>query len=177
MRILIDVDGVIARFTKSVCELFNHPYEEPKEFEIHKMLGVSKSYFWKIIDKQGYEFWANIEPYSYFDELIKEIRIIDKDFCLLTSPSLSPDCIKGKLLWIQKHFGRGFRNYIFAPANHKKQLSMPGRILIDDRKQTIYGWNEMGGRGILFPQPYNSSFVPSEDEIVSYISEEISLYI
>jgi 5'(3')-deoxyribonucleotidase len=176
MRVYCDLDGVLCNWTKGVCDLFSIDYREPDVYDITKMLGVPQKQMWEKIDEKGHLFWSNLENYPWFDELIERLKVIDKNFCILTSPSKCPNCVKGKLQWIQKKFGNHFRNYIFAPAKLKKELAGPNKILIDDKLENILDWNNNGGHGILFPQPYNVPYhlLPDSKNIVNYILKHIS---
>ena len=175
MRLFLDLDGFLVNWTKGVCDLFSVDYREPDVYDVSKMLGISKNQMWKKIDDEGYLFWSNLEKYPWFEEMIERIKLVDKDFCLLTSPSKCPNCVKGKLEWIHKHFGNNFRNYIFAPAKLKKELAGPNKVLIDDRLSNIKEWGENSGYGILFPQPYNYPIhlVPDKEEIVDYVLKQL----
>jgi hypothetical protein len=80
--------------------------------------------------------WRNLPEYSWardlYDSLIKLGEVV---FC--TSPSWSPDCPKGKLLWLQDRFGKGFREYVFT--NKKYLLAKPNSYL--NNSILLYGTN------------------------------------
>jgi len=175
MKLFLDLDGVLCNWTKGVCDLFCVDYKEPDVYDISKMLGIPQSQMWKKIDEAGYSFWANLEPYPWFNEIIEKVKKVDKNFCLLTSPSKCPNCVKGKLEWIHNHFGWGFRNYIFAPSQLKQEVAGKNKILIDDRLSNIKEWDDNGGYGILFPQPYNfpNYLLPDREDLVDYVLKQL----
>lgn len=179
ISLYIDLDGVLCNFVKGCFDLFEEEFIPERwpdgEWEIGKVLGISKNHFWRIIDGGGHDFWANLEPLPWFDELVQLSNSIDPNFHLLTSPSRNPNCSKGKMIWIQKHFGWDFRRFILASAKSKHHCSGPNRILIDDKPSNIEDWIAAGGTGILFPTVWNTPFdqIPHDSKIVEHISEKI----
>lgn len=174
MNIYLDIDGVLADFTGAALSMFGHPSDtKVAHEEITDFLGISKEEFWTLIDSKGSDYWANLEPFPWFNDLVKEVKKLDKDFCLLSSPSRNASCLKGKVRWIQKHFGPHFRNYILTPAHLKYRVcSGPSDVLIDDNTKNIFEWtNKRNGYGILFPMPWNTSV--SIDNKVGYISASL----
>ena len=150
------MDGVCCDFCKATFELFDR-----KEFidnwpigkvKVEEVLEISRGYFWSKLDRAGGDFWKNIEEFPWFKELHRELKqrgtVI---FC--TSPSQDPECVKGKLQWLQNRFGRHFRDYVFM--DKKYLLAKPNTLLIDDMDYQIENFSTHGGRGILFPQNWN----------------------
>ena len=75
------------------------------------------------------------------------------DVVFLSSSTLDPFCLAGKLRWLQGELGKNFRNYIFTPI--KDAMNFHNAILIDDKEETI---RKVGvEHGVLFPQPWNSN--------------------
>lgn len=157
-RIFLDMDGVLANFTQSAGRVFGKGPEELDwslgHDEAHQIVGVSgPGEFWAAIDKEGPEFWANMDPFPWRDELW--------DLCesfapvtIATSPSRKPASSMGKVQWLQKWKGEKFRDYILIPKM-KHLLARPLTVLIDDHDKHIEGWSNAGGIGITFPQPWN----------------------
>lgn len=171
--IYLDLDGVCTEFINS-CIVANNldpnviiPLWKEKfrgEFSAYKVFGIKNSEFWKNVEKQGEEFWSEMGTYPWFKELYSELCKIGKVY-FLTSPSQSPNSLSGKLKWLQKHFGRGFKDYIITPQ--KELLATEKSYLIDDYPENIDKFKTAGGNGVLFPQFWNT-----KDEIedkVTYI--------
>lgn len=169
--IFVDLDGVVSNFTKGVCDIFEKPYKEPESYDLYKELGVSEDEMWGEINSRRWKFWTNLELYPWANHLIEVVKELDPYFSFLTAPSLSADCVKGKRIWLKRHFPD--ENFVMAPAKLKCLLSQKGRILIDDKKRNIDDWISAGGKGILFPQPYN--FEIGEKSVVDYVYSQIEV--
>lgn len=163
--IYVDYDGVFVDFCKSGFKLFNKKYDLdsfPPVKDVTEAIGVDKKTFWQAVDNAGVSFWAYLEKYTWSDELISFVKEYckdnDTDWRILSAPSLNSTCAMGKVESFQHHFGYHFRKYILAPAADKPLLcNSKDDVLIDDRESTIISWREKGGKGILFPQPWNSN--------------------
>lgn len=162
--IFLDLDGVVFDFSKAAFAAhgfsFDGVYPDSKDDEdfcVSSLIGITKSEFWSKIDALGHEFWARLEKYSHSQELIDLVKSYD-EFILLTAPSDSYDCEKGKKIAIKELFGSRFKNYIFTPKKNKKLLAyVPGAVLIDDTPQNCTTFIETGGKAILFPEHRNKN--------------------
>ncbi len=156
--IFIDLDGVLCDMVGSALRVHNR--QDVLEtwvkgmYDIEDVLGIAKNHFWKVIDSHGYEFWSELEPYPWMDQLYRAALRITDNVILCTKPSKAHFSSGGKHQWILQNFGSQFRNYIITP--HKHHCSAPGRVLIDDSEKNIEEWRHQGGTGILFPQVWNS---------------------
>lgn len=162
MTVFVDMDGVLVDFVGAVCRLFHKDPEQLPEWDwskgrsLHVPLGLEKeSDMWEVIDRHGPSFWASLEPYPWWRELLHWCGQLGKTY-LCSTPSLSNYSVDGKLLWIHKHLGKLFRNYIFTAAP-KHLLANSRSVLIDDYGSTIEKFCKAGGHGILFPQPWNDA--------------------
>jgi len=160
MIILLDLDGVCVDFISGVSELLGRDIDHNNwpikgEFALEKIYDAPINMIWKIIDNEGPEFWARLTPYIDFFPMYNLLCKYGKVyFC--TSPSISSDCVKGKLMWLQDKFGMGFRNYIFTCKKHL--LAGPDRVLIDDSDMHCEKFAEAGGRSILYPRLWNKNY-------------------
>lgn len=159
-HIFVDIDGVLADFTSAALAV--HDRAEimatwpAGERDIPKVLGLSRTKYWKGIDGLGCEFWSELVPYPWFKELISLIESFGP-FSLLTAPALAPHCLEGKVMWIYKNFprenGRLFGDFLIGREKHL--LASPRRILIDDAEHNADQFTKHGGHSILFPQIWN----------------------
>jgi 5'(3')-deoxyribonucleotidase len=157
------MDGVLTDFVSAALRLHGRPgalHDWPRgERDIPKMLNLTRTQYWKLIDAQGADFWASLEPFSWFGELVALAREF-APVTVLTSPSLAPSCLEGKVRWLYAHFpkekGRHFSDFLIG--NQKHLLAQPGRVLVDDAEANVEAFRSAGGQAILFPQVWNENY-------------------
>ncbi len=162
VRIFVDLDGVLVDFISAALECHGATIARddwpPAEWSVPKILGISKSEFWRKIDDLGHTFWADLQPYAWKDPLIAAVSSIDSRWTIATAPSMNPACPHGKILWMRKHLpkesNRDFMRFMIGRDKHA--LAGPSAILIDDSDEKINDFTAAGGIGILFPQPWNT---------------------
>lgn len=173
-RILLDVDGVLADWVAGVCRLFDRDQSEMEaewghDYDICSVLGCSTSEMWRRVDEAGEDFWANLEPYPWADQLYDLCRSLAPT-TILTSPSHDPTSLAGKLRWLDEHMGKGehFRKFLIGPD--KVACARPGALLIDDRDANCDDFRSYGGQAIVFPRPWNvfRPFVGNELEFIKH---------
>jgi hypothetical protein len=155
--IFCDLDGVLVDFDKG--------YKELTGISTKHQNAQNKEYFWKLfrdsLEKKGIsekKYWEDLEWMSDGKQLWNYIS--PHNPYILTAPSVNHDLPadvkyklshnesqQGKTQWVKRL--NNMRELKFKASNFKKDLSKKGRILIDDRKPTIEGWNSKGGIGIL----------------------------
>lgn len=111
--------------------------------------------FWKSLQR---DFWATLPRSSEFNILLgKALTLVDrKNISILTCPVEDPDCLAGKLEWIQYYLPAWLhRQYIMTPQKHLL-AHCPGALLIDDCDKNIDLFRLHGGQAILVPRPWNS---------------------
>lgn len=170
MNVYVDMDGVLADFFGSALRVNNsNGTGYPKgEYQIQKYLNISTNQFWENIDAAGEEFWFDLGMCNGAEELWQIVEPYNP--IVLTSPSMQPHCVSGKLKWLQKVFGRDFRDYIFCPAQHKRLLANPNSILIEDGEKNIEQWENNRGFGLLWPHIGNSSDWTIDEALDALIS-------
>lgn len=159
-HIFLDVDGVLADFTTAALQVHGRLDAISSwpigERDVPKVLGISRTQYWKLIDEQGADFWENLEPYPWFEELISLVRCY-APLTLLTASTLSPHCSSGKVAWISKQFpktnGRTFTDFLIGRQKHL--LAGDRRVLIDDAELMVDDFTKSGGHGTLFPRKWN----------------------
>lgn len=153
--IYLDLDGVCCDFNKAALAIFGR--EDlilHKDYSISKLMGLTDKEFWEEITKKKENFWRDLEEYPWFDEMYKELKKIgDVYFC--SAPTLDPNCVKGKLMWLQDRLGFNFKNYIFI--GDKFLLARKDNFLIDDFEDQCKKFGDHGGKIVLFPQEWNKN--------------------
>ncbi len=155
--IFCDLDGVLVDFDKGYEELTGiktHHADRQGSQHFWDLFrnsltekGISEKQYWERLEwmPDGKQLWDYISPYNPY---------------ILTAPSVNHDLpadVKYKLSHNESKQGKtewvkrldNMRELKFKASKFKKDLSKKGRILIDDRKPTIDGWNLKGGIGIL----------------------------
>lgn len=170
----LDMDGVCCDFCNAAGGLFGLPKIDENwpigVKKISEFLGIDTATFWNKIDEKGPEFWSEMPEYAWFVDLHTSLKLLgDVVFC--SSPSLDSNSPKGKLQWLQKRFGKEFRNYVFT--NKKYYLAnYIDSILIDDDDEYVALFKKAGGKAILFPQSWNGNSHIRGNK-VSYVIQEI----
>jgi len=178
MIIYLDLDGVACRFVDYAFQAHGREFAPecwpPGEYDIAKVLGMTENRFWRIIDQHGAAFWRELEEYSWFESLYTELSRLGRVY-FVSAPNHSPASASGKVLWLQDRFGDGFQDYILTREKHL--LSRGGTVLIDDSDANVDAFNRGGGRGILFPQVWNSKYRLAGQDPVDYVLNEVFSYL
>ena len=161
-HIFLDMDGVITDFTTAVLRLHGKTKlmsTWPRgERDIPKVLGISRTKYWEMIDSQGAAFWHSLQPLPWFADLLALIREFGP-MTILSAPSLSPASLEGKAHWLYEHFpkvkGKRFTDFLFGTQKHL--LAGKDRVLIDDSDENVERFRNAGGHAILFPQVWNAN--------------------
>ncbi len=170
-RILLDVDDTLNSFTMYVlnrmgCPVGRYEYDEFPRDCGYDILGaynqlrikgspeVTKSQFWNSITR---EVWAGAPKSREFQFILDHSTQLvgEENVCLLTSPTIDPDSLAGKLEWIHKNTPRWMhRQFLVGPCKHF--CARPDSLLIDDSDDKVNKFREHGGHAILVPRPWNS---------------------
>lgn len=153
--IYLDMDGVCCDFNKAALETFDRmDLYDNKHYSVRELIGITDKEFWEKISKKEEKFWSGLEEFSWFKEMYEGLnKIGDVYFC--TAPTLDPNCVKGKLIWLQNRFGFGFKKYIFMKDKHL--LAKPDNFLVDDFEEQFENFKKNEGNAVLFPQPWNAN--------------------
>jgi 5'(3')-deoxyribonucleotidase len=181
-RICLDVDGVLADFIKAAIRVHGldeefvrrqwNLYRDPRPWDMAEVIGCSTNAFWKPIHKAGEAFWEDLELLDHAKELYAACSDIAPTI-LLTSPSQHRSSHSGKSAWIQKHFGRSFRDYSISPR--KDFCASPGVVLIDDSPEgcKLFAKGKNGGWPILFPSIGNEKHDIQGSDILKHVISEL----
>lgn len=153
MIVYLDMDGVVTDAHRDFSVALGRPdlihNHSPGVFHLRDVLGISEEEFWSKINAGGSEFWANMTELPWARQLYDDL-CRSADVVFLSKPSYDPNCVKGKLEWLQRFTGdRGFENYIFT--SRKELLAGKRRYLIDDRSENCQAFADAGGIAFQFP--------------------------
>lgn len=157
--IFLDLDGVAVDFVSAALQLFGRELCDaawpPGQYDIADVLSMDRNSFWESVNGAGVDFWRNLQPYPWFEELYRELSKRGK-VCFATSPTYSPHSAAGKMTWLKDRFGSDFKDFVIT--RRKYHLSRAGTLLIDDSDRNVREFIERGsGKAILFPQIWNSA--------------------
>lgn len=138
--IFSDMDGVLFDFDKQFSKVSGGII--PRDYE--KQYGIEA--FWKLVDSEGVDFWANMEWMPEGKQLWEYIKKFNPS--ILSAPSKSDSSKIGKQICVDKHMPG--TKLIFASRQDKKNYASPTHILIDDREDNINSWVEAGGIGVVY---------------------------
>lgn len=185
MRILVDLDDVLADFVGSALRIHGRTPVElagmpPQSWSIVQPLGLTEQTFWRPIDIAGEDFWADLPLLPHGLELVECVEQFNPEWYLVTAPSQHPSSLAGKCRWIKKVFGNSFDRFVFT--QHKHLLANSETVLIDDRAQSVSRFIQCGGRGIIFPTPYNKEpyqdctfyKTPYQNSQVNYVGTKLA---
>ena len=141
--IYLDMDGVIADFTKRYKELYRM---EPKDAEKKKEFDK----FFNEFIATGQFATLDLMPGAVEGlQFLRKHLTVPTQILSSTASEARYDAIsKQKLLWLQLH------NVTFTPnfvpgKRHKYKFAGPDKIIIDDTESVINDWKAAGGIGIL----------------------------
>ena len=131
--IVLDVDGVL-------CNLYQGKIDLDMSWEDQGHLGDLAT-----------KFWASLPPYDWYLDLYNRLKAIAP---VLIATALNPKyyaAYAGRAQWIQEKLNT--TNFLIGPP--KNYLAMPGRVLVDDSRETCAGFRKRGGQAIDFPRAWH----------------------
>jgi len=140
--IYVDMDGVIADFSKRYKERFG---VRPEQTRNNKEFG---GYFTKFIANREFQ---TLDPMEDAFLLINYLNMIPVEKQILSSTARpdSHDAIAPqKQEWLKTH-GINYKANFVPGKSLKYKFATPDSIIIDDTKSVIDDWNKAGGIGIL----------------------------
>lgn len=180
-HVYLDLDGVLVDWFGGVSQLTGRDrhrveHDWPIGATTEEALQVDGGKMWRLINSQGSDWWANLEPLPWVAELLlllfSERPSFQPTLSILTSPANSVYAATGKLRWVQEHLP-GLLDRVHLTAD-KHLLASPDALLIDDDDDNCRLFIEAGGTAIVFPQPWNDEWVNRHTPI-DYLRETLRL--
>lgn len=173
MRVILDLDCVLADFVGGACRAWGLRTEEalahwtPGEYGMSAPLSaalgmtpvMSEATFWVQLNGRP-EFWADLNPLPWAEELVALVKSMTEDWHVVTSPSLCESSYVGKLRWCRKFFGPTFDR--LSMHRHKYLYAHDGVCLVDDYDANCRAFvrnpltgRSTGGHAVTFPAHHN----------------------
>jgi len=159
-RILLDVDGVVADFTKGVEDATNHKFskEDLKVWDIlDKLDPEKKEHALEVLTEP--EFWRNLPIIDGAQEVVNSWDSLGHDITWVTSPWVSCESWESaRRDWLDMHFGLGTKGHHYIPTSSKGKIV--GDVFIDDKPKNVTEWMAAHpqGKAFIFDAPHNQSF-------------------
>ncbi|MHC4297930.1 MAG: hypothetical protein ACYS7Y_11555 [Planctomycetota bacterium] len=191
-RILLDVDDVLNQFTMfslklagcDVDPMDNSQFPTEVGYDVTAACNLLHPSFrrwtpvdyWAMMPKSA---WSHTPKSPECDWIIDTCADLvgEENVFLCTSATNNPECLAGKLMWIQRELPKWLhRQYCITP--NKYLLAAPDAILIDDSLKNCEQFQENTGRVFLVPKPWNPDYPrdtrKSLEEIFVIISEMVT---
>lgn len=158
MRILVDVDGVIADFVGSALRVVEQlggkaiGAHEVREWDIENLLPSAKrQLFWDRVTAAG--FCASLDAYPGSVEAISRLRRRHDVYFVTSDMATCPTWAHERRAWLKQHFDVHYRSIVHT---HAKYL-VSGDALIDDKPEHIEAWgnDHPKGAALLWDAAYN----------------------
>jgi hypothetical protein len=140
-KIYLDMDGVIADFSKKYRELYKI---YPHEADTYKTFD---GFFIKFIESREFAKLDLMPDAMKLIEYLKSLSIPTEILSSTSSEKRDADIREQKLEWLKNH-GIDFPAILVPGKRHKKNYSNAKSLLIDDTEQNIDQWREAGGVAI-----------------------------
>jgi len=160
MRVLVDMDGVIAdwgaaygasldAFGPAAWGIPRH--SDQRSFNLKEGRTVAEK---RIIDLVMVEpgFYSRLQPIPGASWALRSMHQRGHDVRIVTSPFVSnPTCASDKLNWVREHYGDRWAQRVILTTD---KTLVWGDVLIDDKPE-VTGDVEPAWEHVLFDQPYN----------------------
>lgn len=159
MRILCDIDGVMADCLKHWINLLNRYHNEGlihsdiTEWDVHPFCkNATPQQVYGFLNEPG--FFLHLDPIPGAVETVQKFIADGHEVVFVTACTHGH---KDKRTWLQRHLPDfDLKNLIFA---ERKEL-VHGDVLIDDRPLNLRAWQKAhpDGTAICFAHPYNKEY-------------------
>jgi 5'(3')-deoxyribonucleotidase len=146
VRVLLDVDGVIADFTgaylTAVEKALGRTYTpaDVRDWDIGDALGLStedRDLVHEVLDQPGVG--QGLKPLPGAVAGVKEVMKLAEVYFVTSPLASSPTWIYDRAIWIEKHFGKEYRDNIISA---KKKAPIFGNLFVDDKPQNVDEWSK-----------------------------------
>lgn len=156
MRVVLDVDGVIADFVGAVLDVRNAIVFPPlsrdhvKEWDMETLLppGHRDAFFWHC-GRPG--FCARLAEFPSAIAALRELQRRGHEIVFATAPWNSPTWIEERTAWLQARFPGVEIHHV------KDKTGVHGDVFIDDKPEHVIAWSQAhpGAHARLWDAPYN----------------------
>lgn len=169
MRILVDVDGVLADFVGGALEFINAllgadcVYGDVRHWEMERLLPpeMRAAFAWHV---QQPGFCRRLRPLRNELHYVRELQRLGHELVVVTSPwKTCATWIPERTAWVREYLGD-----VELHHTHDK-ASVPGDVLIDDKPSHVQAWQQAhpNGSAYLFVAPYNIGELPGQPRVRS----------
>lgn len=157
MRVLLDIDGVIADFTGKLLEMYNHMTNEKvkisdiKSFRVFKWVKDPNTIN-RIIESPG--FVMGLSPLPGAIDGVKEILDRGHEVVFVSNGTNCPTSGHEKRNWLKYHFRNVWKKPPLVLTYHKHFVS--GDCLVDDNPKNLNNLSPSTAP-LLWHQPYNAN--------------------
>lgn len=161
MRLLIDMDGVIADFDRKVVEVYKKKYPQKwcVSLDERQNFYIEEDFYEEVRDaiKEIYTspgFYESLHPIRGSLEALSEMDGLDIQAFICTSPlSKYENCVTEKYRWVDRHLGKAWVKKIIMT---KDKTLIKADILVDD-KPSVTGVEIPSWKHVLYSRPYNKN--------------------
>jgi 5'(3')-deoxyribonucleotidase len=153
------MDGVLSDFVGAVLDLHSMlGYDIVDTVDVtsslEESLEITVEEMWRNIGNVKY-FWRDLKLTRYAHDIYwRACAVVGTDSVFIsTSPSECPACASDKFEWCKRHLDVPHRNIMVGSSKHL--MANPNHLLIDDTERNIERFEAEGGKGLLYPAPWN----------------------
>lgn len=145
----LDIDGVLANFTKAACQAHGIHYPSAYAFDNGWLDVQTENGLWRHC--RGHDFWATLEKFPWADQLVKLVDSKVSDWRFLSKPSFDEGCYSGKYAWVRDNIdGNAIKRLCLVNGSKAFHCSGPDHLLIDDNTKNCQEWIKAGGQAYLW---------------------------
>lgn len=152
MRILLDVDGVVADMIGELIRVID-PYMTEKEvtnWDLEKVFSSQEMKLCEYLMKDP-DFWERLKPYNGVVAAVTRLRA-EHDVVFVSAPYWPcKDWTSARMKWLNYHFA----NVRFIATDHKHYVA--GDVFVDDKLSNVEAWAKENrlSEAYLFNRPWN----------------------
>lgn len=162
MRVILDLDGILADFIRGIFKHHNKPYPDPWPVGVYNINTILNFNFLECWGSVRSNFWENLPVCRDAHMILETIRKYTNDIHVLTGvPSIHESqseadahAAYGKFVWMNRNFPDLAKR--MSVTTSKAYAAGPNNLLIDDSDSLCYRFRNHGGQAILIPRPWNS---------------------